>query len=70
MLGFLAGHPFRRSTVDGRSPEERNKAVVLHYMQEVMTERKLDVLDEPMAEDRIAHNPTEPNRPETEIGPR
>lgn len=70
MLGFLAGHPFRMSMAGGHSPEERNKAVVLHYMQEVVTERKLDVLDEPMAEDRIAHDPTGPNRPEAEIGPR
>ena len=41
--------------------QERNKAVVLRYMQEVINGRDLDLLDEIMATDWIAHNPTEPN---------
>ncbi len=40
---------------------EENKAVVLRYMQEVINEQRLDVLDEVMAEDWVAHNPGEPN---------
>ena len=40
---------------------ERNRAVVLRYMQEVVNERKFEVLDELMVEDWIAHNPGEPN---------
>lgn len=40
---------------------EENKAVVLRYMQEVINEQRLDLLDELMAEDWVAHNPGEPN---------
>ena len=40
---------------------DRNRAVVLRYMQEVVNERKFEVLDELMVEDWIAHNPGEPN---------
>lgn len=43
------------------SVEDRNKAVVMRYMQEVVNDRQLEVLDEILAEDWIAHNPTEPN---------
>ncbi len=46
---------------DDPSEEDRNKAVVLRYMQEVVNERKLEVLDEILAADWIAHNPGEPN---------
>lgn len=48
-------------TTGGTSVEDRNRAVVLRYMQEVINQRKLDLLDEIMVEDWIAHNPTEPN---------
>lgn len=60
-LGLLAVWALGASTADAGSLEDRNRAVVLRYMQEVINERKLDVLDEVMAEDWIAHNPTEPN---------
>ena len=43
------------------SEADRNRAVVLRYMQEVVNERKLEVLDELMVEEWIAHNPGEPN---------
>lgn len=43
------------------SQEDLNRAIVLRYMQEVINERQLDVLDEIMAADWIAHNPGEPN---------
>ena len=39
----------------------RNRAVVLRYMEEVINGKNLDVLDEVMAEDWIAHNAGEPN---------
>ena len=56
-LGFLAGC----QPTAGPSVEETNKAVVLRYMQEVINDRSLDVLDEVMAEDWVAHNPAEQN---------
>ena len=46
---------------DGLSVEDRNRAVVLRYMEEVVNQKNLDALDEVMAEDWIAHNPGEPN---------
>ena len=52
---------FHISTSDVNSLEKRNRAIVLRYMQEVINERKLDALDEIMAVNWIAHNPTEPN---------
>ena len=56
-LGLLAGcQPAGVS-----SAEETNKAVVLRYMQEVINGRNLDLLDEIMAEDWVAHNPGEQN---------
>ena len=42
-------------------PEDRNRAVVLRYFDEVINGRNLDLLDEILAEDWIAHNPGEPN---------
>ena len=60
-IGLLAGCSSGASTYGASSEEDRNQAVVLRYMQEVVNERKLDVLDEVMVEDWIAHNPTEPN---------
>lgn len=39
--------------------ENINKSVVLRYMEEVFNKRKLDVLDDIVAKDRIAHNPGE-----------
>lgn len=56
-LGLLAGC----QPADVSSTEERNKAVVLRYMQEVVNGRNLDLLDEIMAEDWVAHNPGEQN---------
>lgn len=47
--------------VGAESVEDRNRAVVLRYMEEVVNQRNLDVLDEVMAADWIAHNPGEPN---------
>ena len=41
--------------------EEANKQVVLTYFQEGINNRNLDALDAIVAEDWIAHNPTEPN---------
>lgn len=43
------------------SPEDRNRAVVLRYFDEVINGRNLDLLDEILAEEWIAHNPGEPN---------
>lgn len=43
------------------SVEDQNRAVVLRYMEEVINQRNLDVLDEVLAADWIAHNPGEPN---------
>ena len=60
-LGILAGCHSSMHMPGASSPEERNRAVVLRYMEEVINERKLEVLDELMVEDWIAHNPTEPN---------
>ena len=60
-LSLLAGCHSRMHMPSAFSPEERNRVVVLRYMQEVINERELDVLDEVMVEDWIAHNPTEPN---------
>ena len=56
-LGLLAGC----QSADVSSTEETNKAVVLRYMQEVINGRNLDLLDEIMAEDWVAHNPGEQN---------
>lgn len=42
-------------------PEDRNRAVVLRYFEEVINGRNLDLLDEILAADWIAHNPGEPN---------
>ena len=58
-LALLAG--CSAQTTGGTTAEDRNRAVVLRYMQEVINQRKLDLLDEIMVEDWIAHNPTEPN---------
>ena len=41
--------------------EARNKAVVLRYMEGVINSKNVDLLDEVMSEDWIAHNPIEPN---------
>ena len=60
-LGLLAVCALGASSAGAASLEDRNRAVVLRYMQEVINERKLDVLDEIMVEDWIAHNPTESN---------
>ena len=60
-LSILAGCHSPMHVHGASSPEERNRAVVLRYMEEVINERKLEVLDEVMVEDWIAHNPTEPN---------
>ena len=60
-LGFLVGCHSQMHMPGASLPEERNRAIVLRYMQEVVNERKLDVLDEIMVENWIAHNPTEPN---------
>ena len=43
------------------STEDRNREVVLRYLEEVINGRNLDLLDEILAEDWIAHNPGEPN---------
>ena len=40
---------------------EQNKKIVLRYMNEAINERKFDVLDEILAENWQAHNPTEHN---------
>ena len=58
-LAVLAG--CSAQTTGRTTAEDRNRAVVLRYMQEVINQRKLDLLDEIMVEDWIAHNPTEPN---------
>ena len=60
-LVVLAGCSAQTTVPGAASVENRNRAVVLRYMQEVINQRKLDVLDEVMVEDWIAHNPTEPN---------
>ena len=60
-LGLVAVCALGASAAGAASLEDRNRAVVLRYMQEVINERKLDVLDEIMVEDWIAHNPTELN---------
>ncbi len=60
-LGFLAVCSFGGSTAGASSLEDRNRAVVLRYMEEVINGRQLHVLDEIMVADWIAHNPTEPN---------
>lgn len=60
-LVVLAGCSAQTTVPGAASVEDRNRAVVLRYMQEVINQRELDVLDELMVEDWIAHNPTEPN---------
>ena len=60
-LSFLAAWGSQESEPAAPSQEDLNRAIVLRYMQEVINERKLDVLDEIMAADWIAHNPGEPN---------
>lgn len=49
------------ATPETESVEDRNRAVVLRYMEEVINQRNLDVLDEVLATNWIAHNPGEPN---------
>jgi len=52
--------PLKSPKVQGASERESvNKSVVLRYMEEVFNKRKLDVLDDTVAKDRIAHNPEE-----------
>ncbi len=46
---------------ESRETEIINKRVVLRYMMEAINNKKVDVLDEIMAGNWIAHNPTEPN---------
>ena len=60
-LGVLALGAPAAAQSGAASQEDRNRAVVLRYMQEVVNERKLHVLDEIMAAGWIAHNPAEPN---------
>ena len=60
-LAVLAGCSAQTTVPGASSVEDQNRAVVLRYMEEVINQRKLDVLDELMVEDWIAHNPTEPN---------
>ena len=60
-LSFMVACSGQRPEPATPSTEEKNRAIVLRYMQEVINERELDVLDEIMAEDWIAHNPGEPN---------
>ena len=60
-LSFLAAWGSQEPEQAAPSQEDLNRAIVLRYMQEVINERKLDVLDEIMAADWIAHNPGEPN---------
>ena len=60
-LAVLTGCSAQMTAPGGTSVEDRNRAVVIRYMEEVINQRKLDLLDEIMVEDWIAHNPTEPN---------
>lgn len=61
LIAVAIGLAVTAGASDGKSVEDRNKAVVLRYMQEVINEQKLHVLDEVLAEDWIAHNPIEQN---------
>ena len=61
LIAVAVGLAVTADASDGKSVEDRNKAVVLRYMLEVINEQKLHVLDEILAEDWIAHNPTEQN---------
>jgi len=46
---------------ESKRMEEKNEKIVLRYMLEALNDRDVDVLDEILAEDWIAHNPTEQN---------
>ncbi len=60
--GFFAGGVWvERNHLSSAAAEERNRAVVLRYMQEFINQRNLGALDEIMVADWIAHNPTERN---------
>ena len=60
--GFFAGGVWtERNLLSATTQEERNRAVVLRYMQEFINQRDLNALEEVMAADWIAHNPTERN---------
>lgn len=62
LTGFFAGGVWaERNLSSSNATEAQNRAVVLRYMQEFINGRDLDVLDELMVADWIAHNPTEPN---------
>ena len=58
---FAGGVWVERNHLSSAATEERNRAVVLRYMQEFINQRDMNALDEVMVADWIAHNPTEGN---------
>jgi len=60
--GFFAGGVWtERNLLSATTQEERNRAVVLRYMEGFINRRDLGTLDELMVADWVAHNPTEPS---------
>lgn len=60
LLFAAACAPLKSPKAPGASGRESvNKSVVLRYMEEVFNKRKLDLLDDIVAKDRIAHNSRE-----------